>query len=310
MADRMQLNHNTTVELIDRCEKRGLLRRVKGAPTVVWLRWRLLPMGNRCCGSRPAPPAWNCRRSGPFWLSRSGSCCRIQNIGRIGYSFFRQTLTMTPESPQDPRIRAVQWRDLTRLSRSEVLLELILPLPWLAASWCLAGTNLFLLALPASFMFFLTGLRLTHNAYHYALGFRAGMRRGDVFAQRPDAGLHARGADQPPSPSPALSGRARCRRRERPNARMEGDCRGTAVPGTASSSCVEDSARRVFSLDRSGNRGNRRSDRSGLAFTVGLAALSHGAMIAGQCLTSFFAVWTVHHDCDESTPLARTLRAS
>jgi len=31
LADRMQLNHNSTVELIDRCEKRGLLRRVKGA---------------------------------------------------------------------------------------------------------------------------------------------------------------------------------------------------------------------------------------------------------------------------------------
>ena len=27
VAERMQLNHNTTVELVDRCEKRGLLRR-------------------------------------------------------------------------------------------------------------------------------------------------------------------------------------------------------------------------------------------------------------------------------------------
>ncbi|HEY2231978.1 MAG TPA: MarR family winged helix-turn-helix transcriptional regulator [Candidatus Angelobacter sp.] len=27
IAERMQLNHNTTVELVDRCEKRGLLRR-------------------------------------------------------------------------------------------------------------------------------------------------------------------------------------------------------------------------------------------------------------------------------------------
>jgi DNA-binding MarR family transcriptional regulator len=30
LAERMQLNHNSTVELIDRCEKRGLLRRAKG----------------------------------------------------------------------------------------------------------------------------------------------------------------------------------------------------------------------------------------------------------------------------------------
>src|SRR5258707_744331 len=32
------------------------------------------------------------------------------------------------------------------------------------------------------------------------------------------------------------------------------------------------------------------------------------AMLAGQCLTAFFAVWTVHHDCAGSTPPARTIR--
>ena len=32
------------------------------------------------------------------------------------------------------------------------------------------------------------------------------------------------------------------------------------------------------------------------------------AMIAGQCLTSFFAVWTVHHDCEREGAFARTLR--
>jgi fatty acid desaturase len=32
------------------------------------------------------------------------------------------------------------------------------------------------------------------------------------------------------------------------------------------------------------------------------------AMAAGQCLTGFFAVWTVHHGCDRSHHIARTLR--
>jgi fatty acid desaturase len=32
------------------------------------------------------------------------------------------------------------------------------------------------------------------------------------------------------------------------------------------------------------------------------------AMALGQCLTAFFAVWTVHHDCDRSHYIARTLR--
>jgi fatty acid desaturase len=32
------------------------------------------------------------------------------------------------------------------------------------------------------------------------------------------------------------------------------------------------------------------------------------AMAVGQCLTAFFAVWTVHHDCDRAHYIARTLR--
>ena len=32
------------------------------------------------------------------------------------------------------------------------------------------------------------------------------------------------------------------------------------------------------------------------------------AMTIGQCLSGFFAVWTVHHDCDRSHYIARTIR--
>ena len=32
------------------------------------------------------------------------------------------------------------------------------------------------------------------------------------------------------------------------------------------------------------------------------------AMTAGQCLTAFFAVWTVHHDVDDAPFPARTIR--
>jgi hypothetical protein len=35
------------------------------------------------------------------------------------------------------------------------------------------------------------------------------------------------------------------------------------------------------------------------------------AMAAGQCLTAFFAVWTVHHPCEAARgPIARTIRGS
>ena len=77
---------------------------------------------------------------------------------------------MKPEILRDPRIRSVEWKDLTHLSLLEILKELLLPLPWLAGSLWLASRHFFVPALIASFLFFLVGLRQVHNAFHYALG--------------------------------------------------------------------------------------------------------------------------------------------
>jgi hypothetical protein len=79
------------------------------------------------------------------------------------------------EIMRDPRVRGIEWRDLVTLSRWEVVRELCLPVPWFGASLSLAGLAwswpvLFLPALGCSFVFFLTGLRVIHNAHHYALG--------------------------------------------------------------------------------------------------------------------------------------------
>src|SRR5437879_4952159 len=82
---------------------------------------------------------------------------------------------MDLEIMRDPRVRSVQWRDLTRLSRLEVIGELLLPAPWLIASLLLASQGWYIPALGLSFVFFLTGLRLVHGAYHYSIGLaRAG----------------------------------------------------------------------------------------------------------------------------------------
>src|ERR1700741_2114250 len=71
---------------------------------------------------------------------------------------------------RDPRLASVAWRDPLPLSRADVVGGLLLSLPWLLASLLLAQARWYPLALLASFMFFLTGLRQVHNAYHYALG--------------------------------------------------------------------------------------------------------------------------------------------
>jgi fatty acid desaturase len=64
----------------------------------------------------------------------------------------------------------IPWRDLVPLRPLEKTWELTLPLPWLVASLYLYHGHWPLLAGIASFFFFLTGLRLSHNCQHYALG--------------------------------------------------------------------------------------------------------------------------------------------
>src|SRR5256885_4299440 len=70
----------------------------------------------------------------------------------------------------DERLKAVHWRDLVPLTRTEVIAELALSAPWLLLSLFFAYIRWYPLALITSFIFFLAGLRQTHNAFHYALG--------------------------------------------------------------------------------------------------------------------------------------------
>ena len=59
----------------------------------------------------------------------------------------------TPGSPaQAEWLQAVQWRDLLHLRRSEIAGELLLSLPWLAASLLAAANGHHLVALACSFM--------------------------------------------------------------------------------------------------------------------------------------------------------------
>lgn len=69
-----------------------------------------------------------------------------------------------------PSLAAVAWQDLCHLSRKQVLYNLILPLPFLLASWFFAAKSWWLLALMASFLFFTAALRQAHDAYHRTLG--------------------------------------------------------------------------------------------------------------------------------------------
>jgi fatty acid desaturase len=211
---------------------------------------------------------------------------------------------------QDPRVRSVAWRDLVTVSRLEIAKELALSLPFLALSLVLADLGWFMPALAASYVFFLTGLRQVHNAYHYALGIPQAatewvmfvlsvLMLGSMHAVQVNHlhhHKHCMGDDDVEAMSARMSG-------------LLAILFGPVFP--------------VLLHVNAFKLANRRQRRwvvaellanaawVGLVFGVlDVPALKYHviAMAIGQCLTAFFAVWTVHHDCDRSHFIARTLR--
>jgi hypothetical protein len=82
---------------------------------------------------------------------------------------------------KSPQLQSVEWRDLVPLTPAEKAWELTVSLPWVLGSlWCY-GHNWWRTGLGCSFYFFLTGLRQSHNAQHYALGLPRIIQDGVLF---------------------------------------------------------------------------------------------------------------------------------
>ena len=209
----------------------------------------------------------------------------------------------------DRRVRAMPWRDLVPLRPAERLEELLLPLPWLLLGLLAAHHALWVLALAASFYFFLTGLRLVHDTFHGNLGLRtwpndlvllvlSALMLGSMHAVRLTHLQHHR------------------------DCLGENDTEGAAARRTLAGALLWGI---MFPIQlhlaalRLASPRQVRWIVAELTLTAGsIAALlvrSHpvvsyhvAAMTLGQALTGFFAVWTVHHDCDRWQVIARTLR--
>ena len=209
-----------------------------------------------------------------------------------------------------PRLAAVQWRDLVPMRRREIAGELAISLPWLAASLAAAHHALYPVALGCSFMFFLTGLRQVHNAYHHALGLSPAATEGVMFALSilMLGSMHAVQINHLRHHRYCLTGEdveAMSARLPAWRAILSGPlfplrlhCKALAV-GTARE-------RRWIAAELTANVA-----WIFLVFTVFTTpALEYHvlAMALGQCLTSFFAVWTVHHDSRPDRYPARTVR--
>lgn len=209
----------------------------------------------------------------------------------------------------------MRWRDLQALKRVEIWHEAVITLPWLAATlaaWSLAATvhpAFAATALASAFFFFLTGLRQVHNAYHYALGVGRRSTELTMFALSVAmmSSMHAIQATH-------LHHHRHCLDEE--------DIEGSAARRSAWGALTYGP---VFALrlHRWGwTLASPRARRWIVAEIGALAAMLAAAvlldvfplrahvatMLIGQCCTAFFAVWSVHHDCDTEGWLARTQR--
>jgi fatty acid desaturase len=211
----------------------------------------------------------------------------------------------------DPRVRSVQWRDLTTLTTGEIAWELMLSLPWLFLSLLCAHLGLYVPALGLSFMFFLAGLRQVHNAHHYALGLSrqatewvmfalSVLMLGSMHAVQINHLRHHRYLMEHDDVE-AISARLRW---------WQALLFGPIFPVVLHLKAFSVGSPRQLRWVRAELAGTLVLVASACAWTSLPVVRYHiTAMLVGQCLTAFFAVWTVHHDCDRYHFIARTVRS-
>lgn len=209
----------------------------------------------------------------------------------------------------DPRLRAIEWRDLLTLSPVEKTWELVLSLPWLAGSLVCYHAGWSVLGGFCSFYFFLTGLRQSHGAQHYSLGVPRPVQDGILFVLSllMLASMHAVQASHMHHHRHCLD---------------DDDAEGSTARLPWWQALL---AGPVFPLrlHRAAWRLARPEKRRWIAAEVaGVVAIVAAAlalpmpalqwhvaaMLIGESMTGFFAVWTVHHGCDPHGLHSRTQR--
>ena len=83
---------------------------------------------------------------------------------------------------QHPSLTNIQWQDLRALTPVEATYNVLLSFPFLLLSWYLALQSWWLIALIASFFFFTAALRQAHDCYHRTLGMSKGVTEFMLFA--------------------------------------------------------------------------------------------------------------------------------
>jgi fatty acid desaturase len=206
--------------------------------------------------------------------------------------------------------KLVAWRDLAPMRTVDGLVECLHPLPWLAGSWIFAATGWWLPALFCSFLFFLTALRLNHEAIHNNLGFGPHGHR---------IVLHVLSMVMLGSNNAVAANHLHHHKHVMQPDDLEGKCgRMSAWKVLAYGPLFPiEMHRAAWNMGSTPLRKRMQIDLTlnlamiGLFAVTGWATLGyHLAVVTiAQCLTAFFAVWITHRGCQTNQLIARTERA-
>jgi len=207
-------------------------------------------------------------------------------------------------------LKEVEWKDLVHLDQKDVWSELMISLPWLIFSLFFAYLTWYIPALFCSFMFFLTGLRQVHNAFHFALGISRENTHWTMFILSilMLGSMHAVQINH-------LRHHQHCMQDEDIEAKSAKMKWWQALLfGPIFPLVLHKKALRVAtSSQRNWIIAELVANILILLIVFILLDFSYlkyhfSTMIIGQCMTAFFAVWTVHHDTEDHVYMARTVR--
>jgi fatty acid desaturase len=208
-------------------------------------------------------------------------------------------------------LKKVEWKDLKNLTIREMLIENNLTIPWFIISLTLSYFGYYVFALPFSALFFLAGLRQVHNGFHNSLGTNKfltwfSLYINSIFLM---ASIHAIKFNHIRHHKFCLS---------------EDDYEGKSAGMTWYGAILYGPVHMFLIHKVTLQLGNKRYRKNVLLELFSIVAFAFvvfyfhidfliyhiSIMIFAEFLMAFFAVWTVHHDTEDSPEFARTQRAA
>jgi fatty acid desaturase len=208
-----------------------------------------------------------------------------------------------------PGLREVEWRDLLKMTRYEKFWELALPLPWLLLSLDFYERADWFCGAFCSFYLFLTGLRQSHGAQHYTLGVSRPLQDVVLFL----LSILMMGSMHAVQISHLHHHRHCLDEDDTEGATARLSWWRALLVGPLFPLRLHRAAWRLGSPVKRRWIGAEVAGICALLLAAvlvpNLALRSHvAAMLVGESMTGFFAVWTVHHGCEADGLFARTQR--